>query len=130
MQDVLNTHPTQRPPVADLLADLDSAQRWLDGALQNWSQETGVPQNRVLLTEADLDKLRSLRADLASLLRPADRQIAHVEVARADIEKRSHRSRANVHSRTRSRPTSSKSAIRSIVSLGFERNLPSQLIRC
>jgi hypothetical protein len=27
----------------------------------------------MLLTEADLDKLRSLRADLASLLRPADR---------------------------------------------------------
>jgi predicted RNA-binding Zn ribbon-like protein len=72
VQDVLNTHPTQRPPVADLLADLDSAQRWLDGALQNWSQETGVPQNRVLLTEADLDKLRGLRADLTTLLRSAD----------------------------------------------------------
>jgi predicted RNA-binding Zn ribbon-like protein len=58
--------------VADLLADLDSAQTWLDGALQNWSQETGVPQSRVLLTEADLDKLRGLRADLTSLLRSAD----------------------------------------------------------
>jgi predicted RNA-binding Zn ribbon-like protein len=71
VQDVLNTHPTTRPPVADLLAELDSAQRWLDGALQNWSQETGVPQSRVLLTEADLDKLRGLRADLTSLLRSA-----------------------------------------------------------
>ena len=79
VQDFLNTHPTHpvpsaKPePAADLLADLDSAQRWLDGALKNWSQETGVPQSRVLLTEADLDKLRGLRADLTSLVRSADR---------------------------------------------------------
>jgi predicted RNA-binding Zn ribbon-like protein len=79
VQDFLNTRPTYPAPSAkpepapDLLADLDSAQRWLDGALQSWSQETGVPQSRVLLTEADLDKLRSLRADLAGLLLPADR---------------------------------------------------------
>jgi hypothetical protein len=74
VQDVLNTHPTQRPPVADLLADLDGAQHWLDGALQNWSEETGVPQSRVLLTEDDLDKLRGLRADLTTLLRSADQR--------------------------------------------------------
>jgi hypothetical protein len=74
VQDVLNTHPTQRPPVADLLAELDGAQRWLDGALQNWSEETGVPQSRVLLTEDDLDKLRGLRADLTTLLRSADQR--------------------------------------------------------
>jgi predicted RNA-binding Zn ribbon-like protein len=78
VQDFLNTHPTHpaqsaKPePAADLLADLDSAQRWLDGALQNWSQETGVPQSRVLLTEADLEKLRGLRADLTSLVRSTD----------------------------------------------------------
>jgi predicted RNA-binding Zn ribbon-like protein len=72
VQDVINTRPTTRPPNADLLAELDSAQRWLDGALQNWSQEAGVPQSRVLLTEDDLDKLRGLRADLTSLLRSAD----------------------------------------------------------
>ena len=78
VQDFLNTHPTHpvpsaKPePAADLLADLDSAQRWLDGALKNWSQETGVPQSRVLLTEADLDKLCGLRADLTSLVRSTD----------------------------------------------------------
>jgi predicted RNA-binding Zn ribbon-like protein len=77
VQDFLNTHPTHpapsaKPqPEADLLADLDSAQRWLDGALQNWSQQTGVPQSRVALTEAELDKLRGLRADLTSLVRSA-----------------------------------------------------------
>jgi CGNR zinc finger len=74
VQDVLNTHPTQRPPVADLLAELDSAQTWLDGALQNWSNETGVPQSRVLLTEDDVDKLRGLRADLTGSLRSADQR--------------------------------------------------------
>jgi len=79
VQDFLNTRPTHpapsaKPaPAADLLADLDIAQRWLDVALENWSHEAGVPQSRVLLTEADPDKLRSLRADLTSLLRPADR---------------------------------------------------------
>ena len=78
VQDLLNTRPTHpaptaKPdPAADLLADLDSAQRWLDGALQNWSQETGAPLSRVLLTEPDLDKLCSLRADLATLVRSAD----------------------------------------------------------
>ena len=80
VQDVLNTHPTHpapsaKPqPEADLLADLDNAQRWLNGALQNWSRETGVPHTRVPLTEADLDKLRGLRADLTSLVRSADQR--------------------------------------------------------
>jgi hypothetical protein len=55
-----------------LLADLDSAQRWLDGALENWSHETGIPQSGVLLTESDLDKLCGLRADLTSLVRSTD----------------------------------------------------------
>src|SRR5712675_399339 len=79
VQDFLNTRPTHpapsaKPePAADLLANLDSAQCWLDGALQSWAQEAGVPQSRVLLTKAELHKLRSLRADLVSLLRPADR---------------------------------------------------------
>lgn len=58
--------------MADLLADLDSAQRWLDAALEKWSEETGVPQSRVLLTDDDLDKLRGLRADLTTMLRSAD----------------------------------------------------------
>ncbi len=78
VEDFLNTRPTHPAPSAkpepasDLLADLDSAQRWLDGALQNWSQETGMPQSGVLLTEADLDKLCGLRADLTSLVRYSD----------------------------------------------------------
>src|SRR3981189_1074239 len=75
IQDFLNTRPTypapsaKPEPAADILADLDSAQRWLDGALHSWSQETGVPQSRVLLAEPDLDMLLGLRADLTSLVR-------------------------------------------------------------
>jgi predicted RNA-binding Zn ribbon-like protein len=78
VQDFLNTHPTHpapsaKPqPAADLFADLGSAQHWLDGALQNWSRETGVPQSRVVLTDADLDMLCGLRADLAGLVRSTD----------------------------------------------------------
>jgi predicted RNA-binding Zn ribbon-like protein len=78
VQDFLNTHPTHpaqsaKPqPAADLLADLDGAQLWLDAALQNWSRETGVPQSRVLLTEDHLDMLCALRADLTTLVRSTD----------------------------------------------------------
>ncbi|TQC38259.1 hypothetical protein EEB14_60590, partial [Rhodococcus sp. WS4] len=37
VQDLLNTRPVGRPRQADLLGDLDSAQRWLDAALESWS---------------------------------------------------------------------------------------------
>jgi hypothetical protein len=74
VQDVVNTHPTQRPLVADQFADLDSAQRWLDGTLQNWSEEAAMPQSRMPLTEDDLDKLRGLRAGLTTLLRFPDQR--------------------------------------------------------
>lgn len=77
VQDVLNTRPTlhlRRPHLSesDLLDDLESAQRWLDGALENWSVESGVPQNAVTLSEDDLDKLRALRADLNAVIGRGD----------------------------------------------------------
>src|SRR5882757_4240508 len=68
VQDVLNTQPTQHPRMPDLLADLESAQLWLDVSLENWSVETGVRQSRVILSEDDRDKLRDLRADLNALV--------------------------------------------------------------
>jgi hypothetical protein len=73
VQDVLNTQPTQHPPMPDLLADLVSAQQWLDGALAFWSSQTGVPQTRVVLTDDDLGRLRDLRADLTALINSTDR---------------------------------------------------------
>jgi hypothetical protein len=69
VQDLLNTRPIQRLIMPDLLADLESAQRWLDDSLENWSVRTGVRQNPVILSEHDLGKLRDLRADLNALVR-------------------------------------------------------------
>jgi len=68
VQDMLNTRPTQHPRMADLLADLGSAQRWLGEAVGNWSVETGVRQGAVILREDDVDKLRDLRTDLNALV--------------------------------------------------------------
>nr|QIZ01091.1 CGNR zinc finger domain-containing protein [Streptomyces sp. S1D4-11] len=72
VQDVLNTKPTQHPRMPDFLADLESAQRWLDVSLEQWSLESGVRQEQVILNEGDLGKLRDLRADLNSLVRHSD----------------------------------------------------------
>jgi len=60
VQDFLNTHPTHpapsaKPePAADLLGDLDSAQRWLDGALHLDHRDARLTVGRVgLWTKAD-----------------------------------------------------------------------------
>ncbi|MFF1967510.1 CGNR zinc finger domain-containing protein [Streptomyces sp. NPDC058232] len=53
----------------DLLADLEVAQRWLDVSLEQWSEEAGVRQERVILSEDGMGKLRDLRADLNTLVR-------------------------------------------------------------
>lgn len=68
VQDLLNTKPIQYARMPDMLADLEGAQRWLDGSLENWSAETRVRQSRVILSEDDVDKLRDLRADLNALV--------------------------------------------------------------
>jgi hypothetical protein len=70
-QELLNTRPARGS--LDLLAHLDDAQRWLDESLEDWSLETGVRQDRVTLTEADVGKLRDLRADLNALVVSTDR---------------------------------------------------------
>lgn len=68
MQDVINTRSADRPRKPDLLDDLDSAQGWLDSALEQWSVLNGAPQERIVLHERDLESLRDLRADLHALL--------------------------------------------------------------
>lgn len=73
VQEILNTRSAGRS--RDLLADLEDAQRWLDESLEGWSAETGVPQDRVVLTEVDLGKLRHLRADLNAVVGSADRAL-------------------------------------------------------
>lgn len=56
----------------DLIADLDSAQRWLDEALENWSVEIGAQQGNVILGQDDVDKLRDVRADLGAFVSDGD----------------------------------------------------------
>ena len=68
VQDVINTMSADRPRKPDLLGDLDRAQSWLDGALEQWSALTGAPTDPIVLQERDVESLRDLRADLHSVL--------------------------------------------------------------
>ena len=68
VQDVVNTQSAGRPRGADLLGDLESAQKWLDGAVGSWSALNDAAEDRILLRERDLEPLRDLRADLHALL--------------------------------------------------------------
>lgn len=69
VQDFANTIAAGSPRRADLLADLPSAQAWLDGALAEWSDTAGLPADAVVLSAADLAALRRLRAQLIDLIR-------------------------------------------------------------
>jgi predicted RNA-binding Zn ribbon-like protein len=68
VQDVVNTQSAGRPRGADLLGDLESAQKWLDDAVASWSALNDAAEDRILLRERDLEPLRDLRADLHALL--------------------------------------------------------------
>ncbi|RJS46765.1 CGNR zinc finger domain-containing protein [Nocardioides cavernaquae] len=69
VQDFLNSIAAGSPRRADLLADLASAQDWLDGALGVWSGARALPVDHVALGDADLGRLRNLRAELVDLVR-------------------------------------------------------------
>lgn len=69
VQDFVNTIPAGKPRGPDLLADLPDAQTWLDEALAQWRHTRGVTANDVVLNEADLVKLRAIRAGLVSRIR-------------------------------------------------------------
>ena len=69
VQDFVNTIPAGKPRGPDLLADLPDAQRWLDEALAQWRHTRGVTADDVVLNEADLVKLRAIRAGLVSRIR-------------------------------------------------------------
>ena len=68
VQDFVNTILAgKRGP--DLLADLPDAQTWLDDAIAQWRESRGVAANDVVLHEADLVRLRAIRAELVSRIR-------------------------------------------------------------
>lgn len=69
VQDFVNTIAAGSPRGADLLADPASAQAWLDEALAAWGRTRTLPVDHVALGDADLGRLRDLRAELVDLLR-------------------------------------------------------------
>jgi predicted RNA-binding Zn ribbon-like protein len=91
VQDVVNTQSAGRPRGADLLGDLESAQKWLDGAVGSWSALNDVAEDRILLRERDLEPLRDLRADLHALLATrADPSLAAARLHSATVTARVH----------------------------------------
>jgi predicted RNA-binding Zn ribbon-like protein len=52
----------------DLLADTTLARDWVDGAVRTWSALRGVEAQPPALDDADLAKLRALRATIAKLV--------------------------------------------------------------
>lgn len=71
VQELVNTatRPKKTGPsrVADLLADEDQANRWLEAALAHWSAQTGQPAPELRLAVADLAPLRRLRESVRAL---------------------------------------------------------------
>ncbi|ORV52180.1 peptide chain release factor 2 [Mycobacterium florentinum] len=64
MHDFLNT--VHEP---DLLADTALARDWLADAVGTWAELRGLPAEPPAVTDADLPKLRALRASIARLVR-------------------------------------------------------------
>src|SRR5581483_5150649 len=69
VQDFVNTIPAGMPRGADLLADLVTAQAWLESALAEWSRSRSLSPETVSLGESDLVNLRGLRSTLVDLMR-------------------------------------------------------------
>lgn len=69
IQDLLNTGPRPSPETADLLETVRAAQAWSNAALRQWAQDTGHAYRKLNLTKSDVERLRTLRSDLAAVLR-------------------------------------------------------------
>jgi predicted RNA-binding Zn ribbon-like protein len=72
IQDFLNTRARRNLQAPDLLATVRAAQDWANGALRQWSQDSGRADQKLKFTKADVDALRSLRSDLVAALRSRD----------------------------------------------------------
>ncbi|MFJ8361760.1 CGNR zinc finger domain-containing protein [Streptomyces sp. NPDC093984] len=64
VQEFMDTIAAGKPRREDLLADLSTAQEWLDGALSDWAHATAAAPLAVTLEQDDLDRLRDFREDL------------------------------------------------------------------
>ncbi|MET8771601.1 MULTISPECIES: CGNR zinc finger domain-containing protein [Streptomyces] len=77
VQELMNTIAAGKPRREDLLADLSTAQEWLDGALAEWATATAVAPFRVTLGQDDLDGLRDFRDDLRRSVAVADEGVEY-----------------------------------------------------
>jgi predicted RNA-binding Zn ribbon-like protein len=66
VQDFLNTKAIASYP--DLLADTELAQKWATSAVQSWARSRDSDLHPPALSTADIEKLRILRATIASLI--------------------------------------------------------------
>jgi predicted RNA-binding Zn ribbon-like protein len=64
VQELIDTVAAGKTRREDLLADLPTAQEWLDGALTAWADAVGAAPPEVVLDPKDLDHLRDFREDL------------------------------------------------------------------
>jgi predicted RNA-binding Zn ribbon-like protein len=72
------------PQFVDLLGDVDSAQNWIDAVLPHWCTSFGATDPHLVVTEAELPRLRAVRETVRSVL--ADHEdIDAVVVGTADI---------------------------------------------
>lgn len=72
VQELINTIAAGKPRQPDLLADLPTAQEWLNDALSDWGTATGHAPFDILLRQEDLDGLRDFREDLHHSVADAD----------------------------------------------------------
>jgi predicted RNA-binding Zn ribbon-like protein len=56
------------PGVVDLLDQVDTAQDWIDAVLPQWCASSGAADPHLMVTNADLPRLRSVRATLRSII--------------------------------------------------------------
>jgi predicted RNA-binding Zn ribbon-like protein len=69
VEDLLNTASMGKPRQPDLLADLDSAQAWLDASLKNLRRvDPQAPAAPITLDERGLRRIRTLRDALRTAL--------------------------------------------------------------
>jgi predicted RNA-binding Zn ribbon-like protein len=56
------------PQFVDLLANVDSAQQWVDGVVPHWCASFGADDPRLVVTTAELPRLRAVREALRATL--------------------------------------------------------------
>src|SRR5260370_15811516 len=67
-QELANTIGMDHLPVVDLLGDVDTAQHWIDAVVPPWCESFGADDPHIVVTAAELPRLRAARDGLRSLL--------------------------------------------------------------